>query len=568
MYIYLNKALLITFLLASQLLSNAQERSPIFSHADSLRGTNGPHRSWWNVLHYDLSVTFDIADSSIKGLNVIQFKAITAGNKMQIDLQDPLVIDSVFVRENIEFKNSRLGTTTKYKVAPGKIVKDGNAYFISLNDTLQRNNIHYLFVYYHGQPKIAERAPWDGGMIIASDSLKNPWISFACQNTGASVWYPCKDHQADEADSATMHITIPDSLVCVGNGRQLPTVKNKNATATYTWKVTSPINNYNLVPYIGKYVHFSENYQGEKGLLTMDYWALNYHQLQAKNQFKDAERMMKAFEFWFGAYPFYNDGYKLVEAPFLGMEHQSGIAYGNKFLQGYLGKDLSGTGWGLKFDFIIVHESGHEWFGNNITTKDIADMWVHEGFTNYSETLFTEFYYGKTAGSDYVIGTRNNVANDRPVIGAYNVQNEGSGDMYYKAGNMIHIIRQLMKNDEKFRMLLRDMNKKFYHQTVTSATIEQYLIKNTGINLSTIFDQYLRTIKIPVLEYELQKNGLRYRYTNTVEGFCMPLKVNYGGDKWISPNSSWKTLKLPKSTDNTVFSVDRNFFVTAINMSK
>ena len=486
---------------------------------------------------------------------------------MQIDLQEPMVIDSVFVRENLQFKNSRLGTTQKYKVNARNIVKDGNAYFILLNDTLQRNNIHYLFVYYHGKPKVAKRAPWDGGMVMTTDSLKNPWISFACQNTGASVWYPCKDHQADEADSATMHISVPDSLVCVGNGRQGPTKQNSNGTATYTWAVKSPINNYNLVPYIGNYVHFSEDYKGEKGMLTMDFWALPYHLPQAKKQFKDAAKMMKAFEHWFGAYPFYKDGYKLVEAPFLGMEHQSGIAYGNHFLQGYMGRDLSGTGWGLNFDFIIVHESGHEWFGNNITTKDIADMWVHEGFTNYSETLFTEYYYGKNAGSDYVIGTRKNVTNDRPVIGAYHVQNEGSGDMYYKAGNMIHIIRQLMKNDEKFRMLLRGMNKDFYQQTVTTATVEQYIIAKTGLNLTKIFDQYLRTTKIPVLEYKLEKNNLRYRYSNCVDGFNMPVKINLHGSKWIYPTNNWKTLKLNNASVDTPFSVERNFFVTVANRS-
>ena len=567
MNVYFKIALCFSFFTTNQLAGFAQEKPAMFTHADTLRGTDGPYRSWWNILHYDLSVGFNIADSSIAGLNIIQFKAITTGNKMQIDLQEPMVIDSVFVRENLQFKNSRLGTTQKYKVNARNIVKDGNAYFILLNDTLQRNNIHYLFVYYHGKPKVAKRAPWDGGMVITTDTLKNPWISFACQNTGASVWYPCKDHQADEAESATMRITVPDSLVCVGNGRQGPTIQNGNSTATYTWMIKSPINNYNLVPYIGKYVHFSENYKGEKGILTMDYWALPYHLPQAKKQFKDASKMMKAFEHWFGAYPFYRDGYKLVEAPFLGMEHQSGIAYGNKFLQGYMGRDLSGTGWGLNFDFIIVHESGHEWFGNNITTKDIADMWVHEGFTNYSETLFTEYYYGKNAGSDYVIGTRKNVTNDRPVIGAYHVQNEGSGDMYYKAGNMIHIIRQLINNDEKFRMLLRGMNKDFYQQTVTTATVEQYIIAKTGLNLTKIFDQYLRTTKIPVLEYKLEKNNLQYRYSNCVDGFNMPIKINLQGSKWIYPTNRWKTLKLYTASVTTPFTVDRNFFVTVADLS-
>jgi aminopeptidase N len=287
---------------------------------------------------------------------------------------------------------------------------------------------------------------------------------------------------------------------------------------------------------------------------------LDYNLEKAKKQFTDATRMMKAFEHWFGPYPFYKDGYKLVDAPHLGMEHQSAIAYGNSYKMGYSGRDLSGTDWGLKWDFIIVHESGHEWFANNITTKDIADMWVHEGFTNYSETLFTDYYYGKEAGNAYVIGTRRNIRNDIPIIGHYGVNQEGSGDMYYKAGNMIHAIRQVINDDEKFRQILRGLNKTFYHQTVTTQQVQDYINKTSKINFDKVFEQYLTTVQIPVLEYRINGYDLSYRYTNCVKGFNMPLKISFKEERWIKPTEEWQTLKLYPEGNNE-FKVDPNFYI-------
>ncbi len=385
-------------------------------------------------------------------------------------------------------------------------------------------------------------------------------MSVACQGLGASVWYPCKYHQSDEPDSAALHMVVPDSLTAVGNGRFRGKQANGDGTSTYSWAVTNPINNYNIIPYIGKYVHFGEVYPGEKGKLDMDYWVLQENLDKAKEQFKDAPRMMKAFEHWFGPYPFYEDGYKLVEAPHLGMEHQSATAYGNGYRNGYRGSDLSGSGWGLKWDFIIVHESGHEWFANNITSKDIADMWIHESFTNYSETLFTDYFYGKEAGNAYVQGTRKNITNDIPIIGAYNVNQEGSGDMYYKGGNMLHTIRQVVNDDEKFRQILRGLNKTFYHQTVTTQQVETYISKESRIDFSKVFDQYLRTTQIPVLEYKVEGNKLSYRYTSCVPGFNMPLKVTFKTVQWIKPTEEWKTLDLYPEGDNS-FTVDSNFYI-------
>lgn len=538
-----------------------------FSHADTLRGSNGPGRAWWDATKYDLHVNFNIEDSTISGYNVISYKELNPNHAgfFQIDLQEPLIIDSVI----LDFRDENridISNAAKKNIARKKLdfIRNGNAWFVYLKEdkTMISNlklQVANLIIYYHGKPRVAKNAPWDGGLIWKKDKAGNPWIAVACQGLGASVWYPCKDYQGDEPDSATMHFTAPSDLVSVSNGRLKSIKDNGNGKSTYTWTLVNPVNNYNISPYIGKYVHFGEIYKGEKGNLTMDYWVLDSNLTKAKEQFKDAPRMMKAFEYWFGPYPFYEDGYKLVDAPYLGMEHQSAVGYGNGYRNGYFGKDLSGSGQGMKWDFIIVHESGHEWFGNNITAKDIADMWIHEGFTNYSETLFTEYYYGKKAATEYIVGVRKKIQNDKPIIGQYDVNNEGSGDMYYKAGNMIHTIRQVINNDEKFRGILRGMNKTFYHQTVTTKEIEDYISKKSGIDFSKVFDQYLRTTKIPVLEYKTVNGKLFYRWNNCVEGFKMPLKIynNKGNLIFIRPSTEFKMA--PKDVKN--IKVDENFYI-------
>ena len=532
-----------------------------FTHADTLRGTYGPGRSWWDALKYDLHVKFNIADSSISGFNVIYFKVLQPANRMQIDLQEPLIIDSIFLLAYIPLRYDTYDheaiVSPKQKIT--SITKDGNAYFIDLPVSFMMGSTHNLIIYYHGKPHVAKRAPWDGGVVWAKDKNGDPWVSVACQGTGASIWYPCKDHQADEPDSAELHVTAPSTLVSVGNGRLRNKVDNKDGTSTYNWAVINPINNYCIIPYIGKYVNFNEIYKGEKGDLDMSYWVLDYNLEKAKKQFTDAPRMMKAFEYWFGSYPFYEDGYKLIDAPYLGMEHQSATAYGNGYLNGYHGVDLSATGWGMKWDFIIVHESGHEWFANNITTKDIADMWIHEGITNYSETLFTQYYYGNKAGNEYVIGTRKRIVNDIPIIGPYGVNKEGSGDMYYKGGNMMHTIRQIINDDEKFRNILKGLNKTFYHQTVTGKQVEDYISKNSGKDLSKVFDEYLRTTMIPVLEYKIKNGTLFYHWTNVVKGFKMPLKVVLAKNvnSFIYPTEYYKQIKINEKD----LKVDENFYI-------
>ena len=547
----------IVFLLSTSGNANAQ-----FTLADSIRGSYGTSRDWWDVTKYDISVYMDIVNKSISGKNIISFTPIKSGTELQIDLQDPMIMDAVSIFKT-GANTSPSHATQVDKIDLNAITKKGNGYFIPIKNPLIIGENYKIELAFHGKPREAKNPPWDGGFIWKKDAKGNPWVSVACQGLGASVWYPCKDHQADEPSSAALHITIPDALVAVSNGQLIGTKIYDSNIVCYSWAVENPINSYNIIPYIGKYKNFSEIYAGEEGPLKMDYWVLDGNEAIAKKQFKDATRMMEAFEHWFGPYPFYKDGYKLVESPHLGMEHQSGIAYGNKFKQGYSGRDLSHSGWGLKFDFIIVHESGHEWFGNNITSKDIADMWIHESFTNYSETLFTDYFYGKAAGNAYVIGTRQNIENDIPIIGPYNVNKEGSGDMYYKGGNMIHMIRQVMKDDEKFRRLLRDMNKTFYHGTVTTRQIEDFIIQRSGYDFQPVFDQYLRTTQIPNLEIVKLAGGKKFkmRFTNCNTDFTIPLKIK-GTDIWITPTTKWCTTKIKADK----LEIDENFYITTTNL--
>ena len=518
-----------------------------YTNQDSLRGSIGIGRQHWDITHYDITVTPNIEKKSISGKNIITL--IDSGiNLIQIDLQQPMELDSIFLE----------GKPCLFK-------RNGNVLWIEVGSNKNtKPNIKKLTCYFHGTPKEAVHPPWDGGWIWKKDALNNPFVSVACQGLGASVWFPCKDTQSDEPENGcTLTIIVPDSLVAVGNGHLVDQKKMSNNLMSFTWQVKSPINNYNIVSYIGKYKHFSEIYKGLNGPLNMDYWVLEQNIDKAKLQFKDAPRMMKAFEYWFGTYPFYEDGYKLVEAPHLGMEHQSAIAYGNEFTNGYLGSDLSNTGWGLKWDFIIVHESGHEWFANNITSKDIADMWIHESFTTYSETLFTEYYYGKKAANTYIQGLRSSIQNDKPIIGKYGVNNEGSGDMYNKGGNMIHTIRQVINNDKKFREILIGLNKTFYHKTVTTKEIENYISNKSEFDFSTIFDQYLSTIEIPVLEYYFDSNQLHYRFRHTVSNFNMPVRYRFNEKstyKWITVSNEWKQIKVGNSSSSN-FIVDPNFYI-------
>jgi len=520
-----------------------------FTHQDSLRGSITPQRAWWDLTYYHLDIVVCPSDSTIYGSNTINYRVKKSADLMQIDLQPPLSISEAIQNgKSLEF------------------TREGNVYWIKMSEVEEPGKIYSVVLKYGGKPKVSLRPPWEGGITWKKDKNNLPFIASSCQGDGASLWWPCKDHMYDEPDSMLISVNVPSNLMDVSNGRLRSAVKQKNKTITYNWFVANPISNYGVNINIADYAHFSEIFNGEKGKLTCDYYVLKEDLGKAKIQFKQAHMMLKAFEHWFGPYPFYEDGYKLVEVPYLGMEHQSSVTYGNGFHNGYRGNDVSGSGWGDKFDFIIVHESGHEWFANNITYEDVADMWIHESFTNYSECLFVEYYYGKDAGREYVLGSRRNIRNDRPITGIYNVNFSGSGDMYYKGGSMFHTLRQIINDDEKWREILRGINRDFYHQVVRGSQIEEYLAKKTGLDLKPFFDQYLRDIRIPVFEYFEKDKKLTFRWNNCVRGFNMPLKIYISGvEKNIVPTSGFSSIDL--DSENAVITVDPNYYVAILNMT-
>jgi aminopeptidase N len=485
-----------------------------YTHADTLRGSNGPGRSWWDVQHYDLILQFDTLRHSIAGQNTMVYKITSAPHdSMQIDLQDSMILDEAL------HGTERL-----------KLVREGNVYWIIYPfSKFKKGSTDSILLSYHGTPRIARNPPWNGGFVWSRDSSNKLWLAVACQGTGASVWWPCKDIQSDEPDlGMDMTFKVPWGLACISNGRLL---EQKNLPYNYTqyhWQVKNPINSYDVTFYIGDYIHFTDTLMGEKGALSLDFWALRYNEQKAKKQFEVVKPMLHCFESWMGPYPFYEDGYKLVEAPYLGMEHQSAVAYGNQYKMGYLGYDRSLSGVGMNFDFIIVHESGHEWFGNSITATDIADNWIHEGITTYTETLFAECLLGKEKAFEYCRGEWKNIRNHAPVIGDYGVNSEGAGDMYDKGAAIMHMIRVMMDDDAAFKKMMRGMSKQFYHSMVSSIDIENYIIKESKLKLKPFFQQYLYTADIPELEYYIKDNWVHFHFTNVPEGFKLPIGVSDG----------------------------------------
>lgn len=530
------------FLLFISTISFSQKSH--FTKQDSLRGTITPERVWWDLKHYDLNIEVFPDKKYFKGKNIVTYEVTKSFQIMQIDLQKPMKISRIVQEgENLSFK------------------RKGNVFLIRLSQKQNEGDLNSIEIFYEGKPIIAKRAPWDAALTWSRDSNGNHFIATTCQGEGASTWWPCKDHMYDEPDNGmNINITTPSNLMDVSNGQLIKVSENSNNTKTWHWEVKNPINNYGVNINIADYTHFSEKYNGLKGELKLDYYVLKENLEKAKVHFTDTKKMLEAFEHWFGPYPFYEDGFKLVEVPYLGMEHQSSVTYGNQYKKGYLGADLSGTGWGLKFDFIIIHEAGHEWFANSITYKDIADMWIHESFTNYSESLFLEYHYGKEASAEYVVGCRKNIKNDRPIIGKYDVNYAGSGDMYSKGANMLHTLRQLIENDELWLSILRGLNKEFYHQTVTTQQIEDYLSNHTKIDLTEFFNQYLRDIRIPKVEYKFESKKLVFRYVDIVDKFDMPVLVKINNEeKWIFPKAEWK--EISASEGIYFFEIDKNFYV-------
>jgi aminopeptidase N len=513
------------------------------SHADSVRGADNPNRSWWDAAFYDLHVRVNPADSSFAGWNTIGYRALRPGRTMQLDLQAPLVLDSVV----------QGGTRLELR-------RDGDAYLAEVPAPARPGVLASVTAFYHGQPGRGRPAR-SSGVVWAQDSMGAPWIGTSDQLIGASVWWPLKDFPGDEPDSQRIALTVPDSLVGVANGRLRGTTRNADGSTTYEWFVANPINSYGVALNAGRYGHFSDTVRGGAGPLTLDFWPLAAHLDTARVVWQQARPMLACFEHWFGPYPWYADGYKLIEAPYLGMEHQSGIAYGNRFLPGYLGRDLSGTGLGLEWDYIVIHESAHEWFGNSISTSEPGDLWIHEAFATYAEGLYTECRHDRAAGAKYLIGLRQGIRNTGPIAGPRGVAGWYNSDMYFKGANVLHTIRQLVNDDARWLAILRGLGATFGHRTVTGAEIEGYIARESGLDLARVFEQYLTTPMVPVLEYRVEGGALSYRWADVVPGFAMPVKVTIAGqgERWLRPTEAWQRLAAPAGEP----AVDEDFYVRA-----
>ncbi|MCB9185432.1 MAG: M1 family metallopeptidase [Flavobacteriales bacterium] len=523
-------------LLLAPLLTSAQE----FTLADTLRGTLSSIRSCFDVTYYDLELDVEIDDRSISGVNHIHFRNMTDFDSIQIDLFQNMTIDSIL------FNGKKLGFTRLY-----------DAVFVTFPKRMIQGESGIISVFYHGRPTVAKKAPWDGGFVWTKDEKGKPWVGVACEGTGASLWWPNKDHLSDEPDSMRVRCTVPNDLMCVSNGTLDSTIQKQDRTE-WQWKVSYPINNYNVTLNIADYAHFDDTYVNATGdTLELDYYVLKENLEKAKTQFKQVHNMLNCFEEAFGPYPFYKDGYALVETPYLGMEHQGAIAYGNKYMPGYLGRYPSD----MDFDYIVIHETGHEWWGNSVSMKDAADMWIHESFCTYSEAVFVECTYGYQKMLDYLWYQRNFINNRTPIYGIYGLNHEGNGgDMYYKGSWMIHTFRNVLNNDSLFRSILKGIAQEFKYRTVDGAEIIAYINMRAKYNYTALFDQYLRFSEIPVLQYKWNKNNLDLRWQAEAERFKMPVVYTTDGNEqrrslvsvsdWISIPMSKKEFKQLKFRDD------------------
>jgi aminopeptidase N len=517
---------------------NAQE----FTRRDSLQGGLRPERTCFDVLRYDLNLTIEPEYKTVKGYNEITFKVIEKTQKIQLDLFENMVVDSIIFNEK----------KLQYK-------REFDAIFINFPSILPLNTEQKVRFYYSGNPLVAKRAPWDGGFVWKKDSNGNDFVGVAVQGTGASLWYPVKDHQTDEPDrGASVKVAVPNGLMNVSNGKFIGNENLKNGFTRWDWEVNNPINNYNIVINIGDYVNIHEKLDN----LDLDYYVLAENEAIARKHFEEVMPMMECFQQKFGTYPFANDGYKLVETPYLGMEHQSAVAYGNKFTKGYLGNDMTGTGIGLEFDYIIIHETGHEWFGNSITSKDIADMWIHESFTTYSECVYVECQFGYEKAMAYINGQKKLIANQKPVIGQFGVNYKtGNSDMYYKGALMLNTIRHIINDDTKWWAMLKKYAETFRHKIIESKDVVAFFSKESGLNLSPVFDQYLKHKAFPELELKFNEGTFDFRWKTDVENFKMPFECKIGTKSMrYEATNAWQSapIQLKKTTD---LSLDENKFL-------
>lgn len=557
LYTFLALSIATLLNLQAQGLTEAKE---IFTRADTLRGTLTPIRTCYDVKFYDLHITLNPDERELWGYNEISFDATSNFNQMQIDLFDFWKIDSIiFEKKQATYK------------------REFNAVFITLPRNIAKGEQAKLRFYYSGKPMVAKHAPWDGGFSYTKDPNGKHFIGVSCQGLGASSWYPNKDHQSDEPDSMYMSCAVPNDLYCFMNGQfrgkkdEVAPMSNSKAKqyTRYHWAVTYPINNYAVSLNIADYAPFHDYYVSGKDTLKLHYYPLSVNADKAKLHFEQVKPMLKCYEERFGRYPFWRDGFALVETPYLGMEHQSGIAYGNNYKQGYTGFDITGTGIGNRFDYIIIHEAGHEWWGNSVTSADIADMWIHEGFCTYGESMYVECMYGKNEAIKYVNGSKKGIDNDRPIIGHYGVNKEGSGDMYGKGAVMLNCIRSTIDNDSLWFSILKGIANDFKHGTVNTEMIVNYINKRAGKDLTPIFDQYLRYTDIPILQYRTQKRGknteLSYRWIASIKEFNMPMKLTDGTQttQTLQPNAEWQKTTLRNTLPAQIkFANDLFYFET------
>lgn len=502
-----------------------------YTRADSLRGGLRVERTAYDVVHYDLDIRVVPDSQRIRGSNTITFRATGSADRLQVDLFANMEITAILLDKK-----------------PVKFSREYNAVFVEI-PSLKAGSIHTLRIAYQGEPEVGKNPPWDGGLIWTKDEAGDPWVAVACQGKGASLWWPTKDHPADEPDSMRIRVTVPPGLINVSNGKLRRETKQKDGWTQFDYAVTYPINNYNVTINVGKFVHFGERMEG-KSPLTMDYYVLRESEAKAREQFKQVRPMMEVFEKAFGSYPFRRDGYKLVESPHLGMEHQSAVAYGNKWVNGYKGTSTSAEG--VLFDFIIVHETAHEWWGNHVTAADDADMWIHESFGAYAEAVYVEGLWGYDAAMRYQNSKKQQISNQRPIIGTYGVRQPGSPDMYPKGAMALNTFRHIVDNDSLWWSILRGIQSEYGMRTIHADTLVDYLTRRSGRNFRPVFDQYFQFSSLPTLDVSIAKKGasttLRCRWAANVEGFDMPIR-------WRADKGEWKKLS-PRTNEWASVTVD------------
>jgi aminopeptidase N len=498
------------------------------TRANILRGEYGAHRANNDLLSYHLDVRVDPEKKFLSGKNTIRFKMLKADTRIQLDLHAALNVDKIL-----------LDTT------PLKYERESGAVFVDFPRTLLAGRVYAIDFYYSGSPTEIGRF---GGIAFRKDSSGRHWINTACQGDGASIWWPNKDQWRDEVENMRISVAIPNGLMDVSNGKFVGKTDLGDGYTRWDWLVQYPINNYNVSLNIGNYVHFSDRLDD----LPLDFYVLPENLERAKKQFAQAKGMIEAFQHYFGEYPFKKDGYKLIEAPYSGMEHQSAVTYGNRFANGYLERDWTGVGISTRFDFIIIHESGHEWFGNSITASDVSDMWIHEGWTTYLECLYVEYMYGRDDGLKYTNAYKLKVKNQQPIIPRRGVNDTPPQDQYFKGALFLNTLRSILNDDKQWWALLRDFYQRFKYQNIMTEDVLDYFNRKTGKNLTPVFNQYLRRAALPVLELKFDDaNGaVAYRWKADEPEFAMPVRVGMK-DRWqiIQPTTTWKTMKTPLRKD-------------------